>query len=154
MSQARVLVVSRDNAFVSRLRAELASLGGPELHICEGIERAFAAVLHGDYQVVVAHLNAGIDRAQLGRMIREVASQKVIQVLALSDTYRTEEALSFFQLGVVDYLSLVDHHDQIAPLVKSLAEAAALPPSADEDEESTSNPRPNSRRSRLSTSAF
>jgi|GEM_PF-4824291 len=156
MNATQVLVISRDSSLAGRIRAELALLGGMELHVVEGLERAFSTVGNGDHQVVVAHLNAGIDRTQLGRMMREVAAQQIsLTFVAVSDSYKTEEAIDLFQLGVADYLSLADHRDQIAPIIKSISAACAVPYRNNDDEERERDNvvRTNSRRSRLSSLA-
>ncbi|WP_422931058.1 hypothetical protein [Singulisphaera sp. PoT] len=155
MNATHVLVISRDSSLTGRIRDELNMLGGVELQVAEGLERAFMAVSQGNHQVVVAHLNSGIEKSQLGRMIREVTSQQMNLVfIAVSDSYKSEEAIDLFRLGVADYLSVSDHREQIAPVIKSISANCAAPRQPEKSEvEQESAHRGNIRRPRVSTMA-
>lgn len=117
----QVLMISRDASLAGKVREELDSLGGLNLRVVDGVDKAFSEAIEGEQDLILAHLDAGIDRAQLGWMIGEVGIRSLpVPFVALSETYRADEAISLFRMGVADYLSRADHLDKIATVINSL----------------------------------
>jgi hypothetical protein len=72
--------------------------------------------------LVVVHLDESIDHGTVASVLRRSSIRpRPVPVLVVSESYRPEEALAMFRMGVAEYVSREDHIERLADLIGILA---------------------------------
>lgn len=105
MTPVTIMLISRDQPLVERLRRLTQAIG--ELGLCVLADMADAGALTGKAgcPLIIVHLPENSDPDDVARTLREVMRKKQVAVVAVSDSYRPELALSLLRLGATDCLS-------------------------------------------------
>jgi DNA-binding NarL/FixJ family response regulator len=127
--ETTVLIVSAQPALVALLHAEMESLGRFRLRSVARLDAVEWLVREEDYDLIIVDMEGNVDSARLSRLLETRTSyEPPFSVLALSETYRTEEAIAVLSLGAADYLSWADHREKIASVITNLIEAPVHAP--------------------------
>lgn len=134
MSEKAILVVGeRSGPFESILRA-LDRLVEASVVRSESALGAAPLVLHERIALIVIFANSTSVRAKIDGLLWSASTAKhAIPVLVVSEEYREADALTYFRMGVADYLSARDHLDRIAAVAGRLAGLADAGPHAETD---------------------
>jgi DNA-binding NtrC family response regulator len=131
MPESTVLVISRNASLVGWVESEVERLGGLRLDAVDDIEVACARATRDGIGLIVVHLAGDVRTAEVARLLWVSSTlRRPAPVVAMSERYQVERAVTLFQLGVTDYLSRSHHQKRLCDVIAALAlrpcERAAL----------------------------
>lgn len=121
MPEQRVLVISRESTAVPESFLDRqATRRGPRYALAS-VEHAAALMRETAPSLVVFVDSRDENRSDLAHVLWACSTaKKAVPVVALVESYNTDDALTCFRMGVADYLSLNEHDRQIADVVHDL----------------------------------
>jgi DNA-binding NarL/FixJ family response regulator len=129
MGEKVILLLCLDPFRAGPLLRELEDLGLGGLWCVGAVEEAVEVQGQGQVEVVLSlvDVSGGAGVASVCEMLASCSSaRRPVPVVALSDRYDQAEALTLFQMGVADYLSLADHRHRLPGVIASLVARAGL----------------------------
>ena len=127
MTEGRVLVVNRKTGTLARsFGNSWFDSAGLKMSLAD-VEQATCAVSNDQLSAVLFLQTAHDECYDVARILSACTStRRPVPVVVVVDQYNEAEALTYFQMGVAEYLSLRDHKDRIATIVHSLASKSQL----------------------------
>ena len=122
MAEKRLVVVCRDACQFDRTCRDLSTSGDGWVRGVLDVDDLAQVVDDVEVGLVVYVQGMANDRSRVDRVLWHVTrAQRPVPVVVIADFYDEAEALTWFQMGVADYLSLADHRDRLARVVAELA---------------------------------
>jgi DNA-binding response OmpR family regulator len=122
MPESTVLVVSRDASMVGRLGREVERINDLRIDATDDVELACVHAERDRVGLIVVHLAGEVGLSEVARLLWVSSTLKrPVPVLAMSDRYHTDRAVTLFQLGVADYLSRTHHRNRVREVIDTLA---------------------------------
>lgn len=123
----RPILVICDQAGLAELIArDLGPRSGLSVMNVKGVDLAIDLMDRVEPSLVVFHLTDRHAREHLDRLLWSFSqSFRPLPVVAIGEHYDEAEALTLFQMGVTDYLSLSDHRDNLPRVIRSLVSTRA-----------------------------
>ncbi|MCA1686283.1 MAG: hypothetical protein LC745_09950 [Planctomycetia bacterium] len=119
MTEKAVLFLCRVPDLTAAVRQELQKLGKTRLDCFESIDRALKDSEPEDYSLILIHWNRSEGRNPVDELLwLGSTARRRIPIIVLSDHYDQADALTFFRIGVTDYLSLHDHRTSLGAIVE------------------------------------
>jgi DNA-binding response OmpR family regulator len=120
MSDKAVLLVGRTEDRLEPVKAELRKLRGIDI-LCADSEHEAALMAGREGIVLIVVLGAAGDREDTDRLLCASRTAKESPpVLVVTDCYSEAQAITYFQMGVADYLSITDHVDRLSTVAAQL----------------------------------
>jgi DNA-binding response OmpR family regulator len=131
MPESTVLVVSHNASLVSWVESEVEWLDGLRLDAVDDIEVACARAMQEEIGLIVVHFAGDVRTAEVARLLWVSSTlRRPVPVVAISERYQLDRAVTLIQLGVADYLSRSHHRKSLRGVIDALAlrpyERAAL----------------------------
>lgn len=117
-----VLAVTRDVNRLRRLQAELQALGGKRFIVSVSMDEACALLEVSRTRLLLLDWDsASVSCEALDQLlwVNSTVSRPAV-VLVLSETYRADLAVTLFQMGIDEYLSMTEHSGQFRGVLERL----------------------------------
>ena len=129
MSEESILLVGERSGPVESIHRAFDGLVEASIVRSESALEAAPLVMHERIALIVIFTNSTSVRTEIDDLLWSASTAKhAIPVLVVSEEYREADALTYFRMGVADYLSAPDHLDRIAAVAGRLAGLEACPP--------------------------
>ena len=121
MTEKTVLFICHEPVVAERLARDLQGSGETLVRCVAAVEHATSFGGLDEFGLILFYLGGSDDRDRVDELlwVRSTA-RRPVPVVALSDRYDETEALTFFRMGVSDYLSLIDHRELLPSVVDRL----------------------------------
>jgi two-component system, NtrC family, response regulator HydG len=128
MPVSTALLVSRDPSVIEAVREAMGSIAHLRLKVSPDREAASGLVPGQNVVLVLAHLPAGGDEAEVTRLLRAVAeARRPCVTLVLADRRSEPQACVLFRAGAADLLELPAELPKLAHLADALTRRLAAP---------------------------
>jgi len=129
MIDVTILAMTEDPSWLEFFWTELHSVQGSRLVVTGSMEEACDLLSCTDARLIVVEWQqATVSSEQMDQLLwaNSILAHPA-KVLVVEESYRADRALSLFQMGVDEYISVSDHADQLGAILDRLLARTPVP---------------------------
>src|SRR5689334_4879425 len=110
MTEKAILFICHDLHLADRIARDLGPWAKSRVWNMETVDDAVALGDLGEFALILLHLDGSDDLGQVDALLWSCSTARSpVPVITLKAVYDVHEALTYFQMGVTEYLSLTEH---------------------------------------------
>jgi hypothetical protein len=121
MTEKAILFICHDLDLADRIARDLGPWAKGRIWSVATVDDAVALGDLGEFALILLYLDGSDDLGQVDALLWSSSTARApVPVIALRAVYDVNEALTYFQMGVTEYLSLSEHRQAIPSVVRSI----------------------------------
>ncbi len=113
MSERRVVLICHESEVAAPIAQALEKTGAVRVQTVAQVQEALELLKQQEFGLILVYLTGTNDRTKADELLWSCSTIRRPLPVVACERYDEADALTLFQMGVTEYLSLSDHRDQL-----------------------------------------